>query len=278
MARRRPAKGAIIALVLASAIGNVGGTLFFWNTSGGPIAAFALCLALGLMVAQPCSLAVWCALGAQKFVLRIPLTMGILACLVFLYTGTLFVMENSMPLEIPIVFVASSLVLNVLIQVPLWIFRVTTGNFISPLITHQETEQGSQFGIKHLMMATAIAAVIAAVSNYVFGTGELDRGVRWVEVTGFLMAFELLVSMITLLCVALVFSNVSRVPVSILTAIVVIAGPIGVRETINAVTTGGFNHSILINIYGFTISLTMALTVVLFAFYSMGYRMKRAKN
>jgi hypothetical protein len=278
MARRRsPATAAIIVLVMASAIGNVGGTLLFWDIFGGPITEFLLCLAIGLMIAQPCSLAVWCALGTQNFVVRVPLTMGILFCLVCIYIGTIYAMENRIPMEIPIIFVVSSFALALLIQVPLWIFRLMTGYAISPLGTRKDSEEAFQFAIKHLMIATAIAAVVAAISKYAFGSGELDGNVPWGEIVGLMTTFALFVSMITLLCVAFVYSGASRVGIGILLGLVVTVGPVGVREVVSVVN-GGSDPRMLTNIYGFTVSLTTALMVVLFAFHGMGYRLQRASD
>ena len=275
-ARHGPATGAIIALVLASAIGDVVGTLLFWEFYGGPFYEFLLCMGLGLMVAQPCALAVWCALGTQKFVVRVPLTMGILFSLTCIFTGTIYALENGITLEVPIIFVVGSFSLALLVQVPLWIYRMITGYAISFMGTQTESEKASQFGIKHLMIATTIAAVIAAISNYALANSELDNSVPWGEVIGFLVTFELFISMITLLCVALVYSRSSRVGIGILLGLVVIVGPIGVGEVIDAVIGGGSDRRMLTNTYAFTISLSIVLTVVLFAFYAMGYRLQRS--
>ena len=156
-----------------------------------------------------------------------------------------------------------------------------TGYAISPLGTRKESEEASQFAIKHLMIATTIAAVIAAVSKYAFETGELDSGEPWGEIVGFITTFALFVSMITLLCVAFVYTGAGgagRIGIGILLGLVVTVGTVGVREVVNAVTSGGSDPRMLTNIYAFTVSLTTVLTVVLFAFYSMGYRLQRANT
>lgn len=278
VANRGVATGPIIALVLVSAIGNVVGTFYFWEISYRPFDQFIWCIGLGLMVAQPCALAVWCALGTQKLVVRVPLTMGILFCLVCEYVGTLYALDNSMPLEITFILIVGTFVLAAFIQVPLWIFRLKTRHEISLMGEERKSAEDSQFGIKHLLITTTIAAVVAAVFQYTFKTGKFDGGAPWAEIIGFLVAFELFISVITLLCVAFVYSRASRTGIGVLLALVVMVGPFGVRSFVNAVTTGFMDPNMLLNVFGFAISLTTALTVVLFAFHSMGYRMQRVSS
>lgn len=271
---RGPATGAIIALVLVAALGNVGGILFFWDIGRGPISEFMLCMGIGLLIAQPCSLAIWCALGTQNFAVRVPLTMGILFCLVFIFVGTFFVLENSAPLELPIIIVIGTFALASLVQLPLWLFRLKTGYAISRSEKSIGSDEASQFGIKHLMITTTIAAVIAAISQNVFKPSKLEGDVPWGEIIGFIVSFELFISMVTLLCVAFVYSKANRIGVGIVLGIVVIAGPVGVRFVVNSFMRGS-SPGMLANIYGFTFSLTTAILVVLFAFYAMGYRLQR---
>ena len=272
-----PASGVIIALVLVSAIGNVIGTMILWDASDPPRTEFLVCMGIGMMMAQVCGLAVWCALGTQKVVVRVPLTMGILFCLICIYIGTVFVMDNGMPLEVPIIFFVGTFALALLVQIPLWIFRLGTGISISRSDSRQESIEASQFGIQHLLITTTIAAMVAAAAKYLFSNGEFETNVPLHEIIPFVVTFELYISIITLLCVAFVFSGAGRILIGLLLGVVVLFGPFGVCAIVESIVAG-FGPSLLANTYGFTISLVTTLTVLMFVFDSLGFRLRHSNS
>lgn len=271
---RNPAVGTIVALVLVSAIGNFGGTLLFWELPTTDTTAFLLCCSLGLMLAQPCALAVWCAMGSQARIVRIPLTMGILFCLLCQYAATLHALDTNLPLEVTLIIIVGAFVLTALIQVPLWIFRFKTGFKLSLPGAARDSEEKNQFGIKHLLMTTTIAAVIIAVCQSVLKSGELEGGAPWGQILGYLVTFELFISIITLLSFASVFSRAGGAGIGCLLGLVVGTGPFAVSMIVDSITGAG--GRLLLNTFGFTIVLTTALTVVLQIFQALGYRLQRS--
>ena len=239
-----------------------------------------LCILTGIGIAEVALIATWCGLGIQKIVMRIPLSMGVLICLACIFIGVMISTDRGpVPLEVPIVYLSITIVQALLIQIPMWIFRVTTRLAIVPQGIAEIQTSDSQFGIKHLMIATSVAAILVAVVQQLFRHGEFDGDVGWIEILGFVCTLELFISLATLLCVSIVFSNRSRLAIGIALGSFCLLGPLSVREVLGVVDPSS-RPSSLLNLYGFSLSLILTTIVFLFVFYAIGYRLSenRAPN
>ena len=110
-------KKALITLLVIFGIamlGNILLTLYYLNFLKQDFHFF---LAIGLLVAQPCILSIWCALGGQRAVVRIPAFMGMLALLFIVYMGIL--VSSGAPGSIVSILGVCVIAITLIIQIPL---------------------------------------------------------------------------------------------------------------------------------------------------------------
>ena len=263
-----------ISLVVLALAGNSIGTTVFWNPNID--AEQLLCFVLGMLIAQPCLVAIWFALGIQKFIVRAPLTVCILLLLVAGYVQTLFLLDGNqgMPMEVPLIALCIALSLFLLIIFPLWIYRIATKHVISQ--RHLKSRLGEeQFGIKHLLIATTIAAVLVGVGRYAIPDVDFS-GVPIGQIVSFLLPFIATVSLLSYLSCAFVFLGRMRLLIGITIGSVIIVVPVVMFYfQPNWIFSGVEFTRAAANTFMFLLSLAATMLAVLFGYYSIGFRLKR---
>jgi hypothetical protein len=152
----------LFAIALA---GNVLATLHYLE-SFRPVPPLHFFVAVGFLVAQPCLLSTWCALGGQRTPLRILVSMGMLAILTLVHVKVLD--NDGAPLEVALVVCGVALGIAFVLQIPLWIFRAITGQVIDLP------------SVRHLLIATTLAAVLITVAKANFPEAAISGDVpQW---------------------------------------------------------------------------------------------------
>lgn len=271
----------LIGLVVIVAAGNIALTSYYFN--GPAFQSFSFFVALGLLVVQPCLASIWCALGNERGLVRIPAAMGILVIWLATYLKTLHALDNNLPLEIVVVIGCLVIATCIILQIPLWMFRVTTKQVIR-LPADLELNLGTnQFGIKHLLIAMTLVAIIVAVLRAAFPESELGTTgfFPWWQLSLFLLYFVITTCLLTFLTLAVVFSQRRRWVYASLLAVLLLACPWGGMQ---AMTTGnlfgGINWGIFewMNMYIFIFSIAAGLMGVLLVFYLVGYRLEKKSD
>ncbi len=267
-----------IGLIVVALAGNSLATLYFWQpkTSSEPL----LCLMIGILIAQPCLLAVWYALGSQKVIVRAPMTIGIMFLLLIGYVLTFACRDPGMPGEIPVFFLGIALGLFSITQFPLWIYRRATRQVISQRQINSEF-RSSQFGIKHLLIATTIAAVLISLGQFTisFLEPEFATGAPIGQIIRFLVPYVVMVSLIAFLCTAFIFFGRRRLLVGVaLLLIISISAILLSSQLVIGTVFGTFNFSqIARNVSLFLIGFSGTMVSVMIIYYSIGYRLRSDK-
>ena len=124
-----------------------------------------LCIALGPFLAIPCLLAIWCSLGEQTAIVRITLSMALAILFYFVYVGTIKTVGiGNLPVFAYVLFGSIAISTIVLVQIPFWLFRLTTGQRLSR--RKDSAVNAIQFGIKHLLIITTQVALIVWIAKY----------------------------------------------------------------------------------------------------------------
>ncbi|MFK7766274.1 MAG: hypothetical protein AB8B55_03450 [Mariniblastus sp.] len=263
----------LIALAL---ICNWVGAIFFYNLDYETLN----CFAIGMLIAQPCLIAVWFALGKQRVIVRAPLTIGVLLILLVSFVFSFLNLRTNLPMEIPIIFLAIAAGLFLTIQLPLWIYRRATSQVISRTSSTSNLS-AEQFSIKHLLIATTIAAVLFAVGRFAIPDLEFDGGGPIGAISYFLLAYAALVSVLTFLCVGFVFIANKHVTQRIAVGVAIVLTILLVPAFFFMVMRGGLFANInawegTFNSVTFSFSLTATMLVVLFAYRALGFRLRTA--
>jgi hypothetical protein len=274
---------AITILFSISVVGIVGLTGFFWKMpyGMGPRQVL-LCLVLGVFISLPCLFSVWCALGSQHWMKRIPMAMGMQFVLFGVYIGRIGSMQANMAWEIVALFAAVLFSLTIAIQIPFWIFRFSTSACFRRAGTSSMSVGETQFGIRHLLIAMTLIAMIVAARQFIIPDLKLtpSGGLPPIRmIVSFCAIFIALIWLLTLLSIAVVFSNGRKLSAVIILVIanaivpMLVAGPV-LKVIQNKPGPLVSTHlDTLWNIYAFTLSLTLSLVVIFVFFYCLGYRL-----
>ena len=192
------------------------------------------------------------------------------------FLGVMIKVEGDVPLEVPIVYLCILIAQALLIQIPMWIFKATTGLAIAPQRIADSSASDSQFGIKHLLIATSVVAILVAAVQQLFAHGKFDGDIGWIEILGFVVTLELFISFVTLLSVATVFSTRNRLAIGALLGGVSLVGPFAVRKFLEVVDPSN-SPSSMVHFYGFTFALILTTVLILFVFYAIGYRLSQSR-
>ena len=270
-------KKALITLLVIFGIamlGNILLTLYYLNFLKQDFHFF---LAIGLLVAQPCILSIWCALGGQRAVVRIPAFMGMLALLFIVYTGIL--VSSGAPGSFVSILGVCVIAITVIIQIPLWIFRASTKQVVA---LPSQTESGigaSQFGIRHLFISTTIAAIVVTVAQanaqYVSFDPTPFPGPGLIL---FVTFFVIVASVLSFLILAVVFNRNHRLAFVGLLAVILLVLPLPAVEAFHCmwrVPAFQWNVDEIFNAFCFVFSLTVGMIGVLYIFYSIGFRVQK---
>lgn len=256
---------------------------FFWKMpyGMGPRQVL-LCLVLGVFISLPCLFSVWCTLGSQYWMKRIPIAMGMQFVLFGVYVGRIGSIQANLPWEVVALFAAILISLTIAIQIPIWIFRFSTGACLCRAETGSKSVGETQFGIRHLLIATTLIAVIVAAQQFIIPDLKLTPSgalppIR--RIVSFCKIFISLIWLLTLLSIAVVFSKKRKLSAVIILVIanaivpMLVAGP--VLKVIQKQPGKGISThwDTLLNIYAFTFSLTFSLVVIFVLFYCLGYRL-----
>ena len=273
-----PSVATIAALVAMAAIGNSTATAILWDSGNEPWYSFAW----GILIAQPCLLSIWCALVRQNLILRVSISMGILFvlyCSMMLTFQLLDVPGGSIPLELILIFLGMIVALTLLIQTPLYIVRRITGYTLFIPSNNGAQSNDVQFGIKHLLIATTVAALLIVIAQATFSSQvEFQGGAPWAEIIGFIATFSVLVTLTGWLCIGAVFLSQHRVAIGALLGFVILAGPWAVHKILTRVFRGATMSETYFNTLLFLVALVGTIVVVLTLFYAIGYRLSRAQT
>jgi len=279
--RQSLALTALVSIFAIALIGNIFGTIYYLSsfTGGGP--HFDYFVAMGLLIAQPCLLCIWCALGGQNPILRVLISMGMLTALTLTYAK---VLENDgAPLEVTLIICGAVGALVVVLQIPLWIFRVSTKQAI--VLDLGDSQSGSnQFGIMHLLIATALVAILTAVTKAYFPTGSIIDGsapFSWIRLGIFLLSFAISIGLLTFLILAFVFDQKRRIVFLCFLFLFLLAAPLGCIMAMDAFPTfrRGFRSvwtfEIVANVSTIVWANALGVAAVLTVFYAIGFRLRK---
>lgn len=266
----------VVPLVCVAALGN----WFITFALQGSRDEIAYCFFLGMLLAQTCLLSIWCASVKQRLILRVSLSLGILfslsCCFVMAIRKLLDIPGGpDFPLEIPLVCFGIVVGLGLMIQIPLLLLRRYTNRAISIGQPHPMATSENQFGIKHVLIATTIVALILGLGQVVFANLQFKGEARWGEIVMFLMSLAVLTSIICWLSIGFVFLNQTRIATGITLVLAVFLGSGMVCGIL--VYAGGFPDpvNVYFNTAAYAIGLAVTINVVLVSFYAIGYRMNR---
>jgi hypothetical protein len=197
----------LISLVICAAAGNLIITRLFVGFRGpGPFYSYSIFM--GLLLAQPCLLSIWCAWGSGNSALRIFSSMGVLAGLTLVYMNA-FVNGKPMVIEIVLIFAGAALMATTIIQVPLWIYRKFTKRSLR-LRNHAIPEStSSQFSIKQLLIAMTVAAIVVTGTKALLPELNDNRGpgfIPWMQIISVLLFFAVTICLTSFVVLAFVFS------------------------------------------------------------------------
>jgi len=144
------------------------------NTPGDSISgAMLIGLVFGTIFGQISLAATWCALGPFSLASRLPLSAGWIAALV-LAIGWLIARDEpqgSGAIFVVLLFGSAFVTQWLLVQVPMWvgaaIYGLSIRHCVDERLCHKLSNQ--QFGIRQVMILTAIVAVVMGVGRILFG-------------------------------------------------------------------------------------------------------------
>lgn len=270
----------IASLACASVIGNILITRFYWHLDISDRMELVLSGCIGLLIAQASLPAVWCGFGRGWLLGRIA-PVCIFLILLMSYILTIGFLDGEFPVLIAVVFVVVSLVLFGIIQIPLWFIRWRNGISLTRNTRLAKRESPPQFSVRQLFIVTSVAAAITAMAR-MFANLFAARSVEFFqpldEVFYFFTVFVVFVSILCLLTTAVVFSDRSRMALSVLLVFVWIAGTAAATWGIQLGGLFVVPRDDLSKVYGnvlmFSGTFVSAMLVVLMVFYALGYRIR----
>ena len=166
--------------------------------------------AVGLMAAEICLFGIWLALGSQTLLPRVCLSLGAMFALTCLYlVGVHSLDDGTIPGEVQLIILGIPFVLVGLICFPLGLLRWRSKGAVSRKVVDQDVET-SQFGIRHLLTLTAVAAVLVVLAQNAFPKANFEGGASRLEILDFLTIYMLLTCLICLLSLTAVFDGNRR--------------------------------------------------------------------
>lgn len=267
----------LVFLIGVSALGNYFMTLALMDSFDYFTTYFGILA--GAIVAQPCLLSIWCALGRQNIMVQVPLSMGILICLTTIYFKALETASLQLSLIFAIAFLVTTLCF--LIIVPCLIYRKISNAAVRP-IAEAPAEEDNQFRLGHLLITTAVFAAIVGITQGFF-SGEnqfymTDRAafrsqflwsIRW------LGPFALVAALNAIISFGAVFSPRSRVRFVIGLGLFVLLGPLVLSTARLLLLQTESSSDWYFNMYGFFGSLTFFNVAVMSFFFAMDFRLVR---
>ncbi|MEM9944272.1 MAG: hypothetical protein AAF939_22140 [Planctomycetota bacterium] len=213
-----------LGLIAGATVGNVVGTLIACQVSYDS-QTYLYPILYGLLGAQPCLIAIWLALGNQPLICRICSCFGTVFLLTVAYGGALnYGTGRGMPLEIPFILGGTALIVILCVQVPFFIARKlkSTGGMSE---ASSESEDGTRYGIRHLMILITSIALAIPISQFAFRETKIDGNAPWFSIIIFFSLFVIFACLATLLSVAIVFQPQKRNRILIGLSLLIFIGP-----------------------------------------------------
>lgn len=172
----------------------------------------------GILAAQVCLLAIWCSLGGQKGVLRLPLA---ITSVVLLVNNWILALSggraNFNYVDVAVVF-AGVFFVFVLVQLPLVMIRMLYKFSIAPTCLNSSRKLAPHFKIRDLFVLMFYAALLVVFTQIVVEVALTNssipmRNMKVSEVVDTMEVFLILgvsVSLISLITLSVVFSNKYR--------------------------------------------------------------------
>ena len=266
----------ICGLLVIAAMGNFIGTWLLWDFRYGWEDSL-MSSAVGLMAAEICLFGIWLALGSQTLLPRVCLSLGAMFALTCLYlVGVHSLDDGTMPGEVQLIILGIPFVLVGLICFPLGLLRWRSKGAVSRKVVDQDVET-SQFGIRHLLTLTAVAAVLVVLAQNAFPKANFEGGASRLEILDFLTIYMLLTCLICLLSLAAVFDGNRRKLNFIFLPVVVAIGSV-VASLVLSGSSRSFQNNLgdtIFNSIVYSASMAIGLVAVLAAFYAVGFRFRK---
>ena len=266
----------ICRLLVIAAMGNFIGTWLLWDFRYGWEDSL-ISSAVGLMAAEICLFGIWLALGSQTLLPRVCLSLGAMFALTCLYlVGVHSLDDGTMPGEVQLTILGIPFVLAGLICFPLGLLRWNSKGAVSRKVVDQDVET-SQFGIRHLLTLTAVAAVLVVLAQNAFPKANFEGGASRLEILDFLTIYMLLTCLICLLSLAAVFDGNRRKLNFIFLPVGVAIGSV-VASLVLSGSIRSFQNNLgdtIFNSIVYSASMAIGLVAVLAAFYAVGFRFRK---
>jgi len=271
----------LIALFLIAILGNNFATRIY--LAANRLNRFDFFMALGLLGIQPCLLSIWCALGAQKAIWRIPVSMGMLTLLTMTYSRVLSL--DGAPLKAILVICAVVAATVGVLQIPLWIFRIKSKYAIALPLDVEPEISASQFGISHLLFATTLAAILLAIGRVMipdkWNSGAMP--LPWSSLIVFLIFHIVLATVLAFLLLGTVFNQNRRIVFLVFLLLFLVVAPLGsilVFHSSGIMSRAGpqtWTFDFIKNAYTFVWTIAIGIAAVLSFFYLIGFRLQRER-
>lgn len=267
----------MVGYILAALVGNVVVTRLLSGQNLWLDFEWVLCFFGGVLLAQACLLAIWCGLGNQSLWIRAFASIGILL------GGTLaYMMGLNMdstyppPAEVWIVIFVIAACLFLSLLFPVSFIRWKQKRILTSIATDVEALP-SQFGIKHLILATTAVAIFIAVLQQYSSNMEFTGDAPWHEIIPFCLIFLTLATFNSLLCFIVVFSNRLRIGALVILGITLAGGPVAASYFLSLLFKTPFpnNAEHFINGFSFAVGTTITMLLVLSHFRFLGFRLRK---
>jgi hypothetical protein len=208
----RPAVGGWVVLTVAAGLANFFFPILAWAFES----EYLFALTTGIAASELALLGVAGALGPGRHIARLPLTLAIAALLLFLLMSGLVAADGGplSPREARqwgaffLVLPAALLA----VQSPLWIVRAATGYRMGTGLEHDGNRRAAkvQFGVRQIMLATALIAVALAMARGAvvwWSPPGGDVGENWTGVAVACGVLALASLLVTVPCVLVVLTR-----------------------------------------------------------------------
>lgn len=160
---------------MGAVIGVSCATLLFAFPDGrGPASTIGIGYLLGSLFAHTTMAAAWCAFGPAKLVWRLPFSLLWVAALVGVIQLSFALRRES---HVAMMISVSLLAQFVLLQIPLWGLALGLRLHLRHYLNTAGEKKQLQFGIVHLMVVTAISAVLLGIGRLCLGLIPWNRDI-----------------------------------------------------------------------------------------------------
>jgi hypothetical protein len=271
---QRTAVFALIILFFVCA--NLIGPWLFWDAYKSDFVENCAYFATGGLIAEFCLLAIWCALGAQSFVLRVPLTTALVIVAACCFVLGLQVPEQGMPRGLGIFLIVAAPLMFACIQVPIWILRAATQQQIDVEAGGANTTgRTTQFGMRHLLIGMAVVGLLLVLVRHSLPPGVVDGPDSWFAIIAGGLTFIGFSAAICLPCVFLALGDRRRGLWALLLVLVIVFGPLLVFAALMVIDEVEFYEAaeVVQAVFIFGLGTAATLILVLLAVRDIGYRL-----